>query len=324
MKIKKLIIDNVKSFKDRTEVDFGDYLNIFVGPNGGGKSNLLDIIIITLRHFLMKFYRIDRNQEMELWFEDINVVNAFQPINKYLEKYISDERDSFIEITLILSNEDIENIELLKKSKGGMEDVLRKYRRKPINNLDFINSWQVELFSENQELIYGIQNLNLVNPTDNPNKSFLEYLNYYELFVILGSEIKDFRLNPPLLYFSPYRMLGQANLTTNLSTVNFYESMSRYVQSTSKDTVALINLSLYRIAEKRRMCELNGGDYIEEFNKDEKVKLLRNYLSKLGYNWDIKCIDPIKNEYAVILERSGKRFSITQASSGEKEILNFY
>ena len=52
MKLKQLKIKNVKSFRDETVFDFHDDFNILIGTNGGGKSNLLDIVTIGLKYFL--------------------------------------------------------------------------------------------------------------------------------------------------------------------------------------------------------------------------------------------------------------------------------
>ncbi|MBD2066097.1 AAA family ATPase, partial [Leptolyngbya sp. FACHB-671] len=53
MKVSSLSIKNVKSFKDSTALLFDKKFNILVGPNGGGKSNLLDILNIVLRNFFL-------------------------------------------------------------------------------------------------------------------------------------------------------------------------------------------------------------------------------------------------------------------------------
>ncbi|MBN1555767.1 MAG: chromosome segregation protein SMC [Phycisphaerae bacterium] len=44
MKLKKLILAGFKSFADRTEFDFDDGISCVVGPNGCGKSNIVDAI----------------------------------------------------------------------------------------------------------------------------------------------------------------------------------------------------------------------------------------------------------------------------------------
>jgi len=46
MRISHLEITNVKSFQDKVDIEFDPQFNILIGPNGGGKSNFLDILLI--------------------------------------------------------------------------------------------------------------------------------------------------------------------------------------------------------------------------------------------------------------------------------------
>lgn len=52
MKIHKLVIQNYKSFKDRTVIHFNDGLNILVGNNEAGKSTILEAIHLCLSEIL--------------------------------------------------------------------------------------------------------------------------------------------------------------------------------------------------------------------------------------------------------------------------------
>ena len=52
MKIEKLVLQNYKSFKDRTTIQFNEGLNMRVGNNGAGKSTILEAIHLCLSGIL--------------------------------------------------------------------------------------------------------------------------------------------------------------------------------------------------------------------------------------------------------------------------------
>ena len=44
MLIRRIVIENVRSFLNRREMLFDGPISIIIGPNGGGKTNLLDTV----------------------------------------------------------------------------------------------------------------------------------------------------------------------------------------------------------------------------------------------------------------------------------------
>ena len=48
MHIKKLVLDNFKSFGRRTEIPFYEDFTTVSGPNGSGKSNIIDSVLFAL------------------------------------------------------------------------------------------------------------------------------------------------------------------------------------------------------------------------------------------------------------------------------------
>ena len=58
MKINSVQIGNCKSYREITEINFDNSFNVLVGPNGGGKSNTLDIITILIRNYFLPSYKV--------------------------------------------------------------------------------------------------------------------------------------------------------------------------------------------------------------------------------------------------------------------------
>ena len=52
VKIEKLVLQNYKSFKDRTTIQFNEGLNMLVGNNEAGKSTILEAIHLCLSGIL--------------------------------------------------------------------------------------------------------------------------------------------------------------------------------------------------------------------------------------------------------------------------------
>ena len=94
MKIRSLTIDNIKSFREATTIRLEDDVNILVGPNAGGKSNLLDILTIILRGALLYPYRVTEHGDQQGPFSNIERYEVFTPVSQFLDKFIGETRPS--------------------------------------------------------------------------------------------------------------------------------------------------------------------------------------------------------------------------------------
>lgn len=328
MKLDKIKIKNTKSFRESVEINLNNDFNILIGPNGSGKSNFLDILTVCLRQFFLLPYTVNENNDNQGFFREISRNQAFRNIQQVLDKFYGDTSDSEITIHFIVKQEDIDNISEVVRKISDLKDKLTDYRNAQNydNQMRQIEAWDSSIFSVDEILTYKIVNHRLTNQSETPKHNlFLQYLNQFEFLLILIREIPTIKLHTNYLYFSPYRGANLQNLQANLSSQNFYQVLQTIVNATSKTVFSLINLATIYFAEKRRGFEddaTNQG-YIQKWQNDEEVKLVSKYLGKLGYGWNLKLVDKNKNIYEIILTKEGKEFYINQASSGEKEIINF-
>jgi len=341
MRIIRLEITNVKSFQDKVDIQFDPQFNILVGPNGGGKSNFLDILLIILRIFFLHSYSV--NDGMGIGAAGIQRLALFDPAENHLDKFSADASDSKIEITFKVDAQDIKNIATINQYKKQIKLACSHYQIQPLSPsiqylsppiIDEVENWKLGELAENQELVYRIVNNLLVQPSLNsPELIYLKFLNYYELFSIVIQKAIDLqllpldtRLSPKYVYFSPYRG-GDPLFQVSLAGQSYYNLLSNNSSATSRSTTYLIQLASIYFAQKRRKYEMlaKTQGYEKDWDADEEVKLVTKYLKKLGYSWNVELKDANSNTYEIILLKipENTKFYLHQASSGEKEILNF-
>jgi len=329
MKIKKISIKNIKSFKSEVVIEFDRSLNILIGPNGGGKSNLLSIITILLNHYFYKHFEskfeISPDQKT---IERIQERQSFGNVKLVLEKYFGDNSDSIICITMQSEKTDYKNMELLDSYK---EHITERINRFGSNyKLNFPTGWP-EVFSENQDLEYQIINYNLIQPyAESPEFVFLYYLNNYHKFRWFTDDIESIELYSPIIFFPPSRTLTGNFIIEqqSLKQVDYFNRLFSISQLQSRSgNVSLAEIAVSHFGRKKRHYEKQAAksrnDIADElFTKDEEVGLLSKYLKKIGYDWKIEEEESFLR-YRVTLTKGSKDFDITKASSGEQEILNF-
>jgi predicted ATP-dependent endonuclease of OLD family len=334
MKLVSISIKNIKSFRETTNISFDNRFNVLIGSNGSGKSNLLDIITISIRKFLLLSYEISSTRSTRGWLS-IHRSSGLKEIDKMLENFIGDTTESYIKIKIKVDKKDINNIQILKKYSKDFKKILKSnydntksfHYDEIVETLDRLDYLTAKIMQLNQELNFSITN-NELEKVDSYKLEYdyLTYLNSLELCLILAKDIGDIGLSPIYLYFSPYRAESNLNEQVNLAASNFYELLANYLESSSKTSGSIIKLASLYFARKKRIYEHKASIGKEDeltWNNDRQVKKITKILEKIGFSWDLRLRNADKNIYEIILTKQNEEFSLAQISSGEKEIINF-
>lgn len=342
MKIKSIEIENIKSFKERAKIEFDENFNVLIGSNGSGKSNLFDIITLSIKYFFLTPYTIqDMGGPLGVSTKNISK-NQSDNLRKDIEKNFDRENEQmFLNFSFQLNQTDIDNIKNIKDNFFQLLEIEKQEFTNPFILEHFnIQNWNTEIIKAN-ELIeikiidYVIDGYNILNtphqinssvPISEKQKIILQYLNIYEYILILNSFKKVFILNPNFLFFSPYRGTTEnQTLQANLSAQSYNQALQHVHSASSKKNTSLINIASIYFAEKRRNFEEKASSigYQELWENDVEVILMTKYLKRLGYGWDLAVLDSRKNIYEIQLLKEGQILLLTQASSGEKEIINY-
>ncbi|OUR93679.1 chromosome segregation protein SMC [Halobacteriovorax marinus] len=108
MKLKRLIVQGFKSFKDRTTIHFDDGITGIVGPNGCGKSNIVDALFWVMGEQSAKHLRGKTMKDL-----------IFAGSSKY-------NPGSFAEVTLVLDNDTGKHIHIGNKVSSPSEIQLTR------------------------------------------------------------------------------------------------------------------------------------------------------------------------------------------------------
>lgn len=330
MKIKQITIKNVKSFKDETVIDFDEKLNIMIGPNSGGKSNLLSILTIVMNHYFYDQYQFQfESKEGDEIYEKAQAQPKFGNINQELDKYFGDSSDSKIIIKLLSDMTDYKNMKCISEHKDMI--VQRQSMYGSTVNLDSPDNWE-NMFTDAQELVYEINNCDFVQSVNNSHEQvFLYYLKNYNSYRWYSDEMESLNLFTPMLFFPPSRSLnGQFKIDqSNIKTINYYNNINSVsgihsrAQNASLSQIAIMHFGrLYEYYTWKAANTRDNKTVEDLFKDDNEVKQLTKYLGKIGYSWYLKEDRPL-NQYKFVLVKGGSEFDFTKASSGEQEILNF-
>lgn len=320
MKVRRVLVENVRSFLEPEELIIDGNISIIIGPNGGGKTNLLDTISISLRLFLLKSWLSRHNPTAE-WQDRYDWIPNDSINANVLEKHSQGkDRQQRIEIDIELTERDLQNIAkakseaaiLVEKSKG-------RYTSMPIEQAA---NWDISALTVGQIFKYKIINNVLQTPEEDPAKVFLQYLNVYEVDSRIRSEIATTTLSTPMISLPVNRSAGGLQVSIALADFNETDQKRSVDAASSRSSGSIVSLAIGRLARQYRyLLEADNGKAKQTFYSDEQIKTFTETLKSLGYDWELECVNRDRNQYDIRLSKQGSSFLVGAASSGEKELL---
>lgn len=322
MKLRRVRIENVRSFLAPAELLIDGDISIIIGPNGGGKTNLLDITTTALRRHLLTSWVSRKSATLEHPDRYEFVVNdAFNSV--VLEPHSKGVgRQKVIEIELEVTKHDMSNMAGIHASATRLADYAdRKYVGAPIREAA---DWDLSSLAVGQRFTYRIINDALQEPQLAPERLYRRYLALYEADSRLRDELGDAPLSTPMVSMPVNRSAGNFPTSVSLASHNEFDFKKSVDAATSRVAGSIVTLAVGRIARRfRLLLEKDKGSAHDEFYADPRMQSLSSVLDSLGYRWELVSVDPLTNQYDIQLEKEGSSFLVAAASSGEKELLTY-
>ncbi len=187
MLLRRIAVENVRSFLDRAELILDGPISILIGPNGGGKTNLLDIAVIVLRRYLFaSMYPAHsptpENQERY----EFRVNDALNVMT--LERHSNGAgKPQLVEVDIEVTEPDCSNMLAMKNEAI---ELSNRAETKYLNlQLRRAAEWNLEAVSPGVRLTYRWQQNN-IQPIGNLAPQFLEYMNNFEVDSLLRAEFE--------------------------------------------------------------------------------------------------------------------------------------
>jgi ABC-type lipoprotein export system ATPase subunit len=322
LKLRRIKIENVRSFLDAAELSLDGELSILIGPNGGGKTNVLDTVTTILRRHLLTSWVTVPSPTTEIpdryEFRSNDVFNT-----NTLEKHSAGAGvPQRVEVELEVTESDIANIGSMRDNAVEMADLSE--RRWAGAAIRAAETWDPTLLNAGDRVVYKITDNALEQPQDAPSALFHNYLSLYDVDNRLRNELRRAPLSMPMVSMPVNRSSSGFQASLILANHNDSDYKKSVDAANSRVAGSIVTLAIGRIASRFRiLLENDNGTARDEFHADPQITSLTNILQELGYTWDLECTNPLTNQYDVRLTKQGSSFLVNAASSGEKELLTY-
>jgi len=322
MLLKKITIENVRSFLDRREMAFDGPISIIIGPNGGGKTNLLDVVNTMLRRYLFatRYFTQTHDAEQQVQWE---LRHNDQLNNMRLEKHSAARTlPQYVSIEVEVSQGDLDNMAQIQRDA---EELRKSSKRRFVHNpWEGVGAWQIEIIPPGTRLVYEWRDGVFEAAQSEAARHFLSYLQIFELDNDVRAEVGKDALKLSMVYLPVNRSASGFQGSIGLAGYNDYDQKRSLDAVTSRNGGNIISLAIGRLAKKYRQLQENDNTSAKkEFYADKNLDELSKALNEIGYEWELTCTDPMNNTYDITLRKHGTSFLVSAASSGEKELLTY-
>lgn len=345
MKVKKIHIDNILSY-DNEIIELNKDLNIIVGANGSGKSNLMNIIIYLIKRYCFRNYEISNVYGPERVGIKRYSIRQKNPLynsseDYFLQKHKTKEKDnSLIDLSIMFEVNDVVNLNEIKSKK----DLICEFLDKAIDNISFMeDKYQIDknevkkIFDiddcdlcVDNELVLKIRETEDGWKIENDNEKYCVYMKYFSLIVdILNLMNAKHNIKNPFVFFEAYR--NNSSETTKVGITEFdnqgYTNLQSWQNLLSLNYSIGTNSTYIMLATKkygkmmRNAIEEENG--LQAFYSSNDYVRLKEFFKKFEYDIHLKCISPENNIYQFYLLKDDLKIEIDTISSGEREIINF-
>jgi ABC-type lipoprotein export system ATPase subunit len=322
VRIRKLSIENVRSFLDRREISFDGNISILIGPNGGGKTNLLDTLVGMLRRYVFNapyYAPSPTDEEPNRWETRVNDTLNQLTFEKHT---LARELGQAVEIELEVSAQDVENMWAIQADAADLRISLsRKFYPDPWVG---VQDWDVSKIAVGQLVTAVWRDGRVQEPADKPARDFIAYLHVFEGDNTLRAQAGKASLQLPMIYLPVNRSISGFSSTVGLIGYNDYDQKRASDAVSSRSTSNFVSLAIGRMAQRYRLLQEDSNvDAGTKFREDKNLQELSAELKALGYTWEFVTVDPLNNSYDVRLTKQGTSFLVSAASSGERELLTY-
>jgi putative ATP-dependent endonuclease of the OLD family len=321
MYIERVTVENVKSYRRKTTVTLNRYANIFIGPNGGGKSNLLSALGVAFSQLISNRASYGEDATHTSLSRDSSTPTTMSP-----EAYRGTPDQPFsLLMTVKLEDTDKQNIDAICALDS---EQLNRFRV-PDQVSEFISFIRL-----GHSFIPDTIEIAIIDGTikysSSPSSIVFEgYLTHYWFLRTILEQTSSIVLSPPLLYLGPSRQMAQLDLIDigAANPANYLSTFGQIVTSPNHSHVIsnLLQLFLGRcwLQALTEAGYTRGGDKTpEEILYGMKViDFLRNALRRIGFDLQLKPRHRGAHYIDPLLKKGESRIAFDQLSTGEREII---